>query len=462
MDESFRDSIGTLDEKGKRKWIFAKSTKGRFTTLRTLVSIVLLGFLFAAPFVRINGNPFLLFNILERKFYILGQPFWPQDFYLVVLSFIASLAALALFTVAFGRIFCGWVCPQTIFMEMVFRRMERWIEGDAPAQKRLAQQAWNTEKIWKRVLKHTLFWGFSFLIGNTFLAYIIGSEQLLNIMTSPPAEHIEGFIGMVVFTTVFYFVFSQFREQVCIIACPYGRLQGALLDNNSIVVAYDYSRGEPRGKYRKGEERTIGDCINCYQCVQVCPTGIDIRNGTQLECINCTACMDACDDIMTKIGKPKGLIRYASQNEIALKKPFRFSGRMKAYAVVVTLLLGLIFTLLFTRKDVETTVLRMPGSTYQETRDGQFANIYKYQLVNKTTRDMHIELKLIAPTTGKAEVTKADKHLVVPKGEMLSGQLVITLPYEAVKGLKTDVVLGVYADGKLMDEQHFNFLGPIK
>ncbi|MBX3102579.1 MAG: cytochrome c oxidase accessory protein CcoG [Bacteroidetes bacterium] len=462
MDESFRDSIGTLDEKGKRKWVFAKKTKGRFTTLRTLVSIVLLGFLFAAPLVRINGNPLLLFNILERKFYILGQPFWPQDFYLVVLGFIASLAALALFTVAFGRIFCGWICPQTIFMEMVFRRIEYWIEGDAPAQKRLSAQSWNLEKTWKRSLKHLVFWGISFLIGNTFLAYIIGSEQLFEIITSSPADHIEGFIGMVVFTTAFYLVFSQFREQVCIVACPYGRLQGVLLDNNSVVVAYDYSRGEPRGKFRKGEERTLGDCINCYQCVQVCPTGIDIRNGTQLECVNCTACIDACDDIMTRIGKPRGLIRYASQNEIALKQPFRFSGRMKGYAVVVALLLGLILTLLFTRKDVETTVLRMPGSTYQELKDGSYANIYKYQLINKTNRDMAIELHLLEPTGGKAEVTRADKHLVVPRGAMLAGQLVVTLPYDRIKGLKTEVTIGVYVNGALADQQTVNFLGPIK
>ncbi|MFN7707349.1 MAG: cytochrome c oxidase accessory protein CcoG [Sphingobacteriia bacterium] len=461
MDESFRDTIGTLDEKGKRKWIYAKLFTGRFLRRRRVLSWVYLGFLFAAPFVRIGGQPLLLFNFLERKFVLFGQPFWPQDFYLFALVALTAIVGLVIFTVAFGRIFCGWVCPQTIFMEFVFRRIEYWIDGDAPAQRRLTQQPWNSEKITKRVAKHSLFWLFSFLIGNTFLAYLIGSEALIEIVTESPAKHLAGFSGMLVFSTVFYFVFSRFREQVCIVACPYGRLQGVLLDNNSLVVAYDYSRGEPRGKYKKEETRTLGDCINCYQCVQVCPTGIDIRNGTQLECINCTACIDACDDIMDKIGKPRGLVRYATQNEIALKKPFRFTPRMKAYARVLTVLLGVVITLLLLRSDVQSILTRMPGTTYSRDDRGRFVNTFQYQLVNKTNDDKVIHYQLLHPAGGELRLNGMTQNRLVPAGDRVAGLLILSLPRAKMTGYHTDVKIGVYSGEELLVEEKIQFTGPI-
>ena len=303
-NESFRDSIATINEDGKRAWVFPKKPSGKFYDYRKIVSYVLLAFLFAAPFVKINGNQFLLFNVLERRFNIFGFPFWPQDFHLFVISMIIGVIFITVFTVAFGRIFCGWICPQTIFLEMVFRRIEYWIDGDRGAQMKLKRTKWTPEKIRKRVLKHTIFVIISFLIANVFLAYLIGSDKLLNYITEGPFKHLGTLFPLLIFTGLFYFVFSWFREQVCIIACPYGRLQGVLLDNKSIIVAYDHKRGEGengRKKFRKNEDRAAlghGDCIDCMQCVHVCPTGIDIRNGTQLECVNCTACIDECDDIM--------------------------------------------------------------------------------------------------------------------------------------------------------------------
>ncbi|EDO25799.1 predicted protein, partial [Nematostella vectensis] len=300
-----------------------------------------------APFVKIDGNQFLLFNVLERKFNIFGFPFFPQDFHLFVISMIIGVVFIILFTVVFGRIFCGWICPQTIFMEMVFRKIEYWIEGDRGKQIRLKKQPWNAEKIRKRVTKWIVFFIISFAIANVFLAYLIGGDEVIEYITSSPFSHLNTLISLLIFTSVFYFVFAWFREQVCIIACPYGRLQGVLLDNKTINVAYDFVRGEKtagRAKFKKNEDRAAtgkGDCIDCMQCVHVCPTGIDIRNGTQLECVNCTACIDECDHMMEKVGLPKGLIRYASEDNIEKKAPFAFTARMKGYSAVLFILIGI-------------------------------------------------------------------------------------------------------------------------
>ena len=329
--ENFRDTIGTLNNEGDRAWVFPKKPDGKWYEYRKYVSYILLIFLFTAPFIKIGGNQFLMFNVLERRFNIFGIPFWPQDFHLFVIMMIVGVVFVIVFTVAFGRLFCGWICPQTIFMEMVFRRIEYWIDGDRGKQIRLSKMPWNAEKIKKRVLKWIVFFIISFLIANIFLAYLIGSDQLLGYISDGPQKHKSTLISLLIFTGVFYFIFAWFREQVCIIVCPYGRLQGVLLDNKSIVVAYDHKRGEKeagRAKFKKNEERPTtgkGDCIDCFACVHVCPTGIDIRNGTQLECINCTACIDACDHMMEAVDLPKGLIRYASEDAIEKKKKFRAS-----------------------------------------------------------------------------------------------------------------------------------------
>ena len=243
-NENFRDSIGTIDAEGRRSWIFPKKPSGKFYKYRSYVSYFLLIFLLSAPFLKINGNQFLLFNVLERKFNIFGFPFWPQDFYLLVISMIIGIVFIILFTVVFGRIFCGWICPQTIFLEMVFRKIEYWIDGDRGKQIRLSKQAWNAEKIRKRILKWIIFFLISFIIANVFLAYLIGGDTVIGFITGNPLDNIRTLISLLIFTCVFYFIFAWFREQVCLIACPYGRLQAVLLDNKTINVAYDFNRGE--------------------------------------------------------------------------------------------------------------------------------------------------------------------------------------------------------------------------
>jgi len=232
------------------------------------------------------------------------------------------LTGIIFFTTAFGRLWCGWTCPQTVMMEMVFRKLEYLIEGDSHEQRALAQAPWTGKKIAKKVIKHALFFGLSFIIGNTLLSYIIGTETLFHIITDNPLNHLTGLTFMLLFSLLFYAIFARFREQACTFICPYGRLQAALLDENSVVVAYDHKRGEKRGRLNRSqswEDRRAqggGDCVDCRQCVVVCPTGIDIRNGTQMECVNCTACIDACDNVMDKIGRSRGLIRYASLDGI--------------------------------------------------------------------------------------------------------------------------------------------------
>ena len=461
-EKSFRDSIATIDEQGHRKYIHPKKPKGKHTRNRTIVAWILLIFFAVAPFIKVKGNQFLLFNVLERKYIIFGNPFWPQDFYLLVLSMLVGIVFIILFTVIFGRIFCGWICPQTIFMEHVFRRIEYWIDGDRNKQIKLSKQPWNAEKIFKRLLKWIIFFLISFIISNIFLAYVVGSDKLLLYITEGPIAHLDTLIKLTAFTLVFLFIFAWFREQVCIIACPYGRLQGVLLDKKSIVVAYDYKRGEKRHKLRKSESRAekgYGDCIDCKQCVVVCPTGIDIRNGTQLECINCTACIDACDAIMDRTGFDRGLIRYASESNIAEGEPFKFTSRIISYIVVLTILLGVLVTLLLNRKDVESTVLRLPGQMYTTVGDS-IQNVYTIKTINKTNNDFdNLSIKLIEP---KGSVQVIGGSIKLPKMGLDEKTLFIKIHKKDLHSSKEHIKIGVYQNGKLIETTKTNFPAPMK
>ncbi|WP_339724346.1 cytochrome c oxidase accessory protein CcoG [Maribacter stanieri] len=463
--DNFRDSIGTIKEDGKRAWVFPKKPSGKLYEYRKYVSYVLLAFLILSPFIKINGNQFLMFNVLERRFNIFGFPFYPQDFHLFVISMIIGVVFIALFTVAFGRIFCGWMCPQTIFMEMVFRRIEFWIDGDRGAQIRLDRQEWNAEKIRKRTLKWFIFFIISFIIANVFLAYLIGSDRLIQYITDGPTQHVSTMVSLLIFTAVFYFVFAWFREQVCIIACPYGRMQGVLLDNKSIVVAYDHKRGEAengRKKWRKNENREElghGDCIDCFQCVNVCPTGIDIRNGTQLECVNCTACIDECDTIMEKVNLPKGLIRYASEDEITKKEKFKFTPRLKGYTAVLIILTGVLVGMMFLRNDLEANILRLPGQLYEHKEGNIISNVFTYKLLNKTTKaveDVHFEL--ISPK-GEIKLVRNDNFDVQPEA-LAEGTLFIEINAAALSGDKNNLKIGVYSKDKLIETTTARFLAP--
>jgi cytochrome c oxidase accessory protein FixG len=463
-DDAFRDSIATIDEQGKRKFIFPKKPSGKWYDYRKWVSYFLLAVLVANPFVKINGNQFMMFNVLERRFNLFGFPFWPQDFYLFVLFMIVGVVFVILFTVIFGRIFCGWICPQTIFLEMVFRRIEYWIEGDRGAQIRLNKQEWNAEKIRKKALKWSIFAIISFAIANVFLAYLISSDELIQMVEDGPTAHLSTLIALLIFTGVFYFIFVWFREQVCIIACPYGRLQGVLLDNKSINVAYDFVRGEKevgRAKFNKNEDRAAsgkGDCIDCHQCVHVCPTGIDIRNGTQLECINCTACIDECNTIMSSVGLPEGLIRFASEDEIEKKEKFKFTTRMKGYTAVLLIIMGILTGLLFLRTEVEATVLRLPGQLFQHKGDN-ISNIFTFKIINKTNddfNDIHFKLKDVK---GTIKVVGEQEFKIKRQGSA-EGTLFVEINQYQLESDKTKLKIDVYNGNKKIETATTSFLSP--
>jgi cytochrome c oxidase accessory protein FixG len=461
LEGTFRDSVATINEKGKRVWLFPKKPKGKLYNYRKLTSYGLLILLFLLPHIKFHGEPLLLLNFLERKFILFGKIFWPQDFYLFAIATILFLIFIILFTIIFGRIFCGWVCPQTIFMEMVFRRIEYWIEGDYTHQKKLNSQAWDREKITKRFIKHFIFWIISFLIANNFLAYIIGADQLWEIQTDPVGKHLGGLISIAVFTTVFYFVFARLREQVCTTICPYGRLQGVLLDPNTMVVAYDHKRGEERAKFKKGEDRNStgkGDCIDCHLCVAVCPTGIDIRNGTQLECINCTACIDECNTMMEGVGQEKGLIRLVSENGIKNGTAFEWTRRVKSYTALLILVLGILIGLLVTRTDFQTTIFRQRGTTYQTNNTGYISNIFEINLANKTRNNYIINLKL-EDKEGKIELVVHD--LKLKKEAHLKDRFVVKYPFSSMENGKKIIKVIVLGNGKEIQRVKVKFIGPL-
>ena len=462
--EDFRDHLSTAEKNGKRKWVYPKKVNGPWFKRRTWFSWFLLAVMFVGPFIKIHGNPLLMINIVERKFSILGQMFWPQDTIIFAVAMLVFLTGIIVFTTAFGRLWCGWACPQTVLMEMVFRKIEYLIEGDARDQKALKAAPWNRSKFIKKTFKHAVFAVLSFAISNWLLAYIIGYEQLLKIVTDDPRNHVTGLAFMIAFTVVFYLLFARFREQACTFICPYGRLQSAILDENTMVVAYDHKRGEMRAPFNRRisfdarRAEGLGDCVSCRECVSVCPTGIDIRNGTQMECINCTACIDACDRVMSRIGRPSGLIRYASLNSIERGEKFRFTARMGWYAMVLTAVVSLFLVLLFTRSALDSTILRAPGALFQELPDNKISNLYTIKTINKSSSDLDLELRL-ENFHGEVKLM-GGRRLSVPKENIAQTSILITTDRKVLRSPKTPIRIAVYGNGKRMETINTVFLGP--
>lgn len=460
-EEEFRDSITTINSDGSRNWIYAKKPGGFWYKKRQIIAYSFLALLFLIPHIKIGGEQAILLNVVERKFIFFGKIFWPQDLYLLAVTLLILIVFVVLFTIIFGRLFCGWVCPQTIFMEMVFRKIEYWIEGDWTHQKKLNNGPWTKQKIFKKTAKHIIFWLISFLISNTFLAYIIGADELWKIQTEPFNNHIVGFTAIIVFTFVFYGVFAFLREQVCTTICPYGRLQGVLTDENTMQIGYDHVRGESRGRFKKNEDRSDegkGDCIDCKQCVNVCPTGIDIRNGTQLECVNCTACIDACDHIMEGVGLEKGLIRFVSEKGIVDRTNFIWTNRVKGYVALLIALIGLMVVMMSIRTDFDTRILRQAGSTYQTTQDGRVSNIFEVIFTNKTKNEYSISIVTDEPGI---ELTTATKTIELGPEKKKKERFVIKIDRNVIKGGKKVIFIDIIADGKVIDRVKVKAIGPL-
>jgi len=444
----------------KRKWLYPILPTGDYYKYRSWLSYIYLVFFFTGPYIRIGGQPLLLLDFPERKFVLLGQVFWPQDIYLFMMTSLVFMVCIIFFTIAFGRIFCGWICPQTIFMEMVFRKLEVWIEGDSQKRIKLDAGPWTGEKIRKKITKHSLFLFISFLIANTFLAYIIGSDALLKIISEPLSLHILGFISIWVFTLVFYLVYAWVREYVCTLICPYGRLQGVLTDKDTLMVAYHEPRGEPRGHLSKNSHGpALGDCVDCGLCVSVCPTGIDIRKGTQLECINCTACIDVCDGVMDKIHKPRGLIGFYSENMVKQKGRPKFTVKMMGYSAVIFLLISSLTYFIVSRKELDITILRYGGLLYQELPEGKISNLYHAEIINKSHFNQDITL---VPENPAYTIKFIQAPGRIKPGQAANTVFFIIIPKNILLDYTTRVPLRIMGNHQYVTKTFTNFLGPFK
>ncbi|GAA4794698.1 cytochrome c oxidase accessory protein CcoG [Olivibacter ginsenosidimutans] len=451
--------IAVKDKKTKRNWIYAKKVTGPLFTYRQYIGYLLLCLLIITPFTKIGGEPLLLFNVIERRFVVFGMVFYPQDLHIFVFGMLIAMVCIVLFTVVYGRVWCGWACPQTIFMELVFRRIEYWIEGDAHQQQHLAQQPLDGRKMLKKVIKHGVFLVISFFIANIFLAYIIGVQSLINIITDPINQHISGLIAISIFTLVFYAVFAYARELVCTTICPYGRLQGVLLDEQSITVAYNHKRGEPRGKRKRGQtEPQQGDCVDCGLCVQVCPTGIDIRNGIQLECVNCTACIDACDAVMQKIGRPTRLIGFYSTKDIEEVGSKRNYTRTIAYSAVLLVLLITCGWLIFSRSILDGTLLRANGTSYIFRDDGTVTNLYNLELINKSPNTLPFALE---SANGDFRLQTVGNIREIKKDETVHLSFFLVIPKNKIHHYKTDVKVKIVSANKVVKQMKTTFVAPV-
>lgn len=388
-----QEPASSLNKDGSRNFVHPADVKGRFTTRRWFIFAVLLLVYVALPFVQIGGRPAIFLDVLHRRFYLFGAAFNAQDFWLVF--FLLSGLALALFivTTLWGRVWCGYACPQTVFLEGLYRRVERILEGPRNVRMRRNAAPMSFDKAWRKGLKHLFFLGLSLLLSHVFLSYFVSLPSLLRMVGRSPAEHPEAFGWMAATTGLLYFNFAWFREQLCLIVCPYGRLQSTLTDADTLVIGYDAKRGEPRGKKSKRSTEPVGDCVDCKRCVVVCPTGIDIRNGLQMECIGCAACVDACDEVMTKLGRPTGLIRYDSLNGFDGKETHFWRGRLVIYLVAIVLWgVGAYFAF-SSHEPYEANLLRAPGGTPFVVTDGVVRNTLQVHLVNKTDAPQRYELR---------------------------------------------------------------------
>lgn len=456
--KGYRDTISTVTKTGKRFWVYALKPKGKFYNIRKVLAALYVIAFFALPFIKVNGMPFFMINLIKGKFIVFGKIFWPQDFFIFAIGMITFIVFIVLFTVVYGRLFCGWACPQTIFMEFIFRRIEWFIEGSPTQQKARNNGEWTTDFIIRKTIKHVIFFLLSFLIANTFLAYIIGIDDLIKIIEEPVFEHIVLLSGLLFFTFLFYSVYAFVREIVCTTICPYGRLQGVMFDKDTMQVSYDYKRGEPRGKFSKKDENKYGDCVDCKKCVAVCPTGIDIRNGIQMECVGCTACIDACDSIMTQLKMPTGLIRYASENEIKKSRKFKFNNRMKAYTALLTLLLVFMTILIATRKTVDTYISRAKNQLYQELPNGKISNLFEAKILNKTNKEVPVELK-VEDNLGEVKLVGV-KQIMLKQEAVNEITFFVEIDKTKISKRSTVIKVDVMQNGEKIQTVSTKFLGP--
>jgi len=451
-DQDFRDRPNNIDASGQRKWIRAKQPRGKWYLRRNIVGYLLILFLIVAPFLKVDGHPFMLLDILNRKFYLFGLMVFAEDTYILALVMAVTVISIVLFTVVFGRVWCGWACPQTLFLELVYRKIEFLFDGNGRKGKNRKDSAASSG--FRRMAKQAVFVAVSIFFTNVFLMWFIGPAQLWKIMTEPVGDHLVGFLVMIALSMFYYWIYAYFREQVCTLFCPYGRMQGVLLDSNSISVIYDFKRGEPRNsKVSEG-----GDCINCLQCIAVCPTGIDIRNGSQLECIHCAACIDECNLVMKKINRPYNLIRYDSFRGVESGKRSFLNARSIAYTAVLVVLMVILAFTAGRRSTIDVTMWRAQGTLYQQLDSETISNIYQIMFLNKGNEPLELTLRLLDCPTG--ELTIAGGKIVLPPDGKMKEALIVKMKKGSLTGKVTDFKIGLFSGDQLKETITSNFLAP--
>jgi cytochrome c oxidase accessory protein FixG len=448
------EALTTVDERGQRKWVYPTPIAGRFMRWRRVLGYFVMAVLFAMPWVRIGGMPAILIQIPERRFVLFGHIFWPQDAVYLVFLLIGAALTLFFFTALAGRVWCGWLCPQTVFMEEVFRKIEEWVEGDHHARRRLDHAPMSPSKAARKLVKHTLYLGFSALVSNTFLAFFVGTDALLHWVTGSPFEHPTPFLIMATVLGLFYFDFAWFREQFCIVLCPYARFQSVLTDAHTLQVGYDVKRGEPRGRLGTAS----GDCIDCHKCVAVCPTAIDIRDGFQLECIGCARCIDACDSIMTRIGKPTGLIRYDSLARLHGQIQRLLRPRVIVYSVLLVAAVAGLFVGLGSRPELRMALLRPPGDPFTALPGGMVSNHFQLNLHNVGLDEHTYRIAVIGPPSATL-IVPVNPVRMAP-GEQARVQAFINIPEADVHHGRELLHFQVFDGDLLQAESDTIFLAP--
>lgn len=429
-----RAQLSSIRADGGRLAIHPLEVKGRFITWRRVTFIALIAIYLLAPLVRVGGHPAVHLDVAARRFYLLGGTFNAQDFWMVLLLATGFVFSVLFVTAWRGRLWCGWACPQTVFLEGVYRPIERLFDGPATRRAKLAGQPWTAARVVRAAAKHAAYLGLSIFIAHAATALFVSLRDLRGMIVEGPATHLEAFAWTTSFTAVLYFNFGWFREQFCVVLCPYGRLQSVLHDKESVTVAYDVKRGEPRGKIAT----TTGDCIDCRKCVQACPTAIDIRDGLQMECLACAQCVDACDDVMARIGKPRGLIRYASQNELAGGKRRVLRPRLLLYAALATIAVGTLTVTLLTRTPFEANVLRLRGVPFVVEGD-RVRNQLEVHVVNKSPEGAQLKLEVRGPSGLEVQLSRD----VVELGSLEDTRvpLVVSLPKSFKGGTQLELVV---------------------
>lgn len=451
------DTVTSINKDGSHFAIHPADVRGPWMRWRRLSALLLIAIYVLLPWIHINGYPAVFLDVVNRRFHLFGFTLAAQDAWLLFF-FVSGLAFFLFFITAFlGRVWCGWACPQTIFLEHVFRRIERWIEGDHAARRRLDRAPLSPSKLRKRVLKHAIFLLCATVIAHIFLSYFVSLPELWSWIRQSPLEHWRSFLFVLAFTALLYLNFAFFREQLCIIICPYGRFQSALLDDHTKNVAYDYQRGNPPGPVR---DPKAGDCIDCHRCIQVCPTGIDIRQGIQLECIACTACIDACDEIMEKVNRPKGLIRYASDVELQGGRTRWIRPRTILYTALMLLGAG-VATYAFSTIDAATaTATRMPGSPFYVT-DTHVRNQYQVRLINKDSQPLTFSVIADPGEVGfPIQTTGFQQSVTLQPMEERNATFVVQVPRRQYAGSFPLQIHVTAQPGSIRISEEVEFLGP--